>query len=91
MRRALVSGLLVALILGAVLFLGRSRDPGPASDRMPVVEVRADLPWQDTGLDVAEGEPVTLTPEGVWRKPQDAGRKGKHRREQLAAHLSTIH
>jgi WD40 repeat protein len=63
-------GILLACVLGLglALLLGREREGAPAPSGPPVVQVHADRPWQDTGIDVAEGEPVTIIPEGVWRK-----------------------
>jgi serine/threonine-protein kinase len=63
-------GALVGLLLLEWLLAGAFRPrPGKVG-----VEFRleANLPWQDTGVDVVEGRAVTLTPEGIWRKGQDA-------------------
>src|SRR5262249_44603604 len=60
-----VLGLVAALVL---LLTKRSPPHAAEPEGPPVVEVVPDRPWQDTGVDVAEGEPVTLTPKGVWRK-----------------------
>jgi formylglycine-generating enzyme required for sulfatase activity/serine/threonine protein kinase len=41
----------------------------PTDPRAPVVlRALANQVWQDTGVDVAEGEAVVLSPQGTWRK-----------------------
>jgi formylglycine-generating enzyme required for sulfatase activity/serine/threonine protein kinase len=61
-RRVVIGGLVaLAIIIGSVVWLGRP--PRPV-----VVEIAANQPWQDTGVDVVEGQEVVLVPEGIWRK-----------------------
>jgi WD40 repeat protein len=66
---------LVGLLAGVVtlaVFLWPSRKPEHTSAGKSV-EVAADRLWQDTGVDVVGGEPITLVPKGVWHKGQLAG------------------
>jgi formylglycine-generating enzyme required for sulfatase activity/serine/threonine protein kinase len=66
------TALLVMLGLVGFLLIQRFQLPhsGPQVDpRGPVVfRVAANQVWQDTGVDVAEGEAVILSPQGSWRK-----------------------
>ncbi|HZY88574.1 MAG TPA: formylglycine-generating enzyme family protein [Gemmataceae bacterium] len=49
------------------------RGAAPADPKAPVVfRAVADQPWQDTGVDVVEGEAVVLAPKGAWRKGTQA-------------------
>ncbi len=59
-------GLLVAVI--ALALLGKEKTPEPARPTTVSLLVRADQPWQDTGVDVVAGTPVTLRARGSWRK-----------------------
>ncbi len=63
----LACGVLIAFLLAYWL---RPSHGQPAIDpKAPVIfQVQANQPWQDTGVDVAEGEPVVLSPQGAWRK-----------------------
>ncbi len=59
------------LLVGFLLayWLRPSHGQPPTDPKAPVVfRVKANRPWQDTGVDVAEGEAVVLSPEGTWRK-----------------------
>ena len=64
--------LIACLLLVAFLpayWLRPSHGGPPADPKAPVVfRVEANQPWQDTGVDVAEGETVVLSPQGTWRK-----------------------
>jgi hypothetical protein len=69
------AALLAVLVLVGFLLVQALRPPRgeapPADPRAPVVfRALADQPWQDTGVDVVEGEAVVLSPKGVWRKGQ---------------------
>jgi formylglycine-generating enzyme required for sulfatase activity len=58
---------LIALLL-VLAFRPWRRDP-PADPKAPVVfRALANQPWQDTGVDVVEGEAVVLAPKGAWGK-----------------------
>ena len=78
----LACGVLIAFLLAYWL---RPPHGQPAIDpKAPVVfRVEANLPWQDTGVDVAEGEAVVLSPQGTWRKGEQscpaAGLEGARR------------
>jgi formylglycine-generating enzyme required for sulfatase activity len=65
-----VLGLIGFLLVQA---LRPPRGEARADPKAPVVfRARADQPWQDTGVDVVEGEAVVLTPKGTWRRGQQA-------------------
>jgi formylglycine-generating enzyme required for sulfatase activity/serine/threonine protein kinase len=63
----------VPVLAGLLLALASRpwrREP-PADLRAPIVfRVEANQAWQDTGVDVVEGETVVLAPGGEWRKDQ---------------------
>jgi formylglycine-generating enzyme required for sulfatase activity len=65
-------GVLAMLVLVAMLVVHSFQRPpgdGPADPKAPVVlDVQASQVWQDTGVDVVEGEAVVLVPRGTWRK-----------------------
>ncbi len=64
----LIACLLLVVFLPAS-WLRPSHGGPPADPKAPVVfRVEANQPWQDTGVDVAEGETVVLSPQGTWRK-----------------------
>jgi formylglycine-generating enzyme required for sulfatase activity len=74
------AALLTVLVLAGVLLVQALRpprgeapaNPKAASDpKAPVVfRALANQVWQDTGVDVVEGEAVVLAPKGAWRKGQ---------------------
>jgi formylglycine-generating enzyme required for sulfatase activity/serine/threonine protein kinase len=65
----------VVLVLAGVVLVRALRQPrgeAPADPKAPVVfRASADQPWQDTGVDVVEGEAVVLVPKGAWRKGKE--------------------
>jgi formylglycine-generating enzyme required for sulfatase activity/serine/threonine protein kinase len=73
---ALAEATAVLAVLGLIglLLVQTFRPPRgePATDpKAPVVfQVQANQVWQDTGVDVIEGEAVVLAPKGAWRKGQ---------------------
>jgi formylglycine-generating enzyme required for sulfatase activity len=74
-RRRLAGGavLVAGVILVGILVvwnLWPRNQPVPPPRPPPVVQVAADRPWQDSGVDVLEGQVVVLAPEGVWGKGQ---------------------
>jgi formylglycine-generating enzyme required for sulfatase activity len=70
----LAGGAALVAVLGLIglLLVQAWRPPrgeAPVDPKAPVVfRALADQPWQDTGVDVVEGEAVVLAPKGVWRK-----------------------
>jgi serine/threonine-protein kinase len=65
---AFLAGLgLVGLLLARAVW-SRPAEAKPDPNGPLVVRVAADLSWQDTGVDVVQGEAVTLSPQGLWRK-----------------------
>jgi formylglycine-generating enzyme required for sulfatase activity/serine/threonine protein kinase len=71
---AAATALLALLVLGGLLLAQALRRPGGevlADPKTTVVfRALAERTWQDTGVDVVEGEAVVLTPKGAWRKGQ---------------------
>jgi formylglycine-generating enzyme required for sulfatase activity/serine/threonine protein kinase len=76
-RSPVLLAVAMALILGLIGFLllqgfwpPRGELP-PVPKAPPVVfRVEANQVWQDTGVDVVEGQVVVLDPQGTWRKGQ---------------------
>ena len=75
---ALAGGTAVLAVLGLVglLLVQALRPPPrgepPADPKAPVVfRVETNQVWQDTGVDVVEGEAVVLAAKGTWRKGQE--------------------
>jgi serine/threonine protein kinase len=76
------AALLAMLVLVGILLVQALRPPrgeapadpkAPIDPKAPVVfRALADQPWQDTGVDVVEGEAVVLAAKGAWRKGQQA-------------------
>jgi formylglycine-generating enzyme required for sulfatase activity/serine/threonine protein kinase len=78
----LAGGAALLAVLGLVGFLlvqglRPPRGEAPAAPQAPldpkapvVFRALANQPWQDTGVDVVEAEPVILAPKGSWRKGQ---------------------
>jgi len=65
--------LLVLVRVPLVQALRPPRGEAPADPKAPVVfRALANQPWQDTGVDVVEGEAVVLAPKGAWRRGQQA-------------------
>jgi serine/threonine protein kinase len=68
-----VLGLIGALLVQAPWPRGEAPagSKAPHDPKAPVVfRALADQPWQDTGVDVVEGEAVVLNPKGAWRRGQ---------------------
>ncbi len=76
------AAILIACVLVVVFLLAHVLRPapgGPAHGEPPadpkapvVIQVKANQAWQDTGVDVIDGEPVVLSSEGTWRKGDQA-------------------
>ena len=68
------TAVLVVLTLVGLLLVRAFRPPRgepPVDPKAPVVFMaQANQVWQDTGVDVVEGEAVVLAPKGAWRKGQ---------------------
>jgi WD40 repeat protein/tRNA A-37 threonylcarbamoyl transferase component Bud32 len=60
-----VGGLLLGLV-ALVVFLLLPGRTGPTVPAPVVVTIRADQPWQDTGVEVSAGEAVTISAAGRW-------------------------
>jgi serine/threonine-protein kinase len=58
-------GLLVAVL--ALAILKREQEPPPRQATSVRRTVEANRPWQDTGVDVVAGTPVTIRASGSWR------------------------
>jgi formylglycine-generating enzyme required for sulfatase activity len=68
-------GAALLVLVGFLLrpLFGPQRATSRPDPHSPVVfRVAANQPWQDSGIDVVEGEVVTLVPEGIWRNGQAA-------------------
>ncbi|HVS40586.1 MAG TPA: bifunctional serine/threonine-protein kinase/formylglycine-generating enzyme family protein [Gemmataceae bacterium] len=62
------------LLVSVLAFMLRpSHGEPPVDPKAPVVfPVKANALWQDTGVDVVEGEAVVLSPQGMWRKGEQS-------------------
>jgi serine/threonine-protein kinase len=67
----LAAGVILVSVLVVRQLWPRS-EPAPAPAPALVIPVAADRLWQDSGVDVLEGQAVVLAPEGVWGKGQQA-------------------
>ncbi len=66
---AVLMACLLLVVFLLVNMLRPSHGEPSANPKAPVVfQVEANRPWQDTGVDVAEGQAVVLSPQGTWRK-----------------------